>query len=162
MLAYSHSEDSAITGGAFYSGTLQQFPAAVRGSLLLLAIHRRTHPLFRPGEPRRSDDVRHGDFLPDEYRNRRPTDRCTTSSAVPARAGPRASARARSSKFNTPPPIAPQIVSHPSNSLVSVGYDASFTVSVAGTPPLEYQWQRHNGVEFVDIPGATASTLMPQ
>ena len=56
--------------------------------------------------------------------------------------------------------IAPQIVSQPSNELVSVGYDATFTVSAAGTPPLAYQWQRHNGSQFVDIAGATNSTLV--
>lgn len=49
--------------------------------------------------------------------------------------------------------LPPSIVQHPSNTLVSVGYDATFTVSSTGEPPLNYQWQR-NGVA---ISGATSN-----
>jgi glucose/arabinose dehydrogenase/Ca2+-binding RTX toxin-like protein len=50
--------------------------------------------------------------------------------------------------------IAPTITQHPADLLVVVGEPATFTVSVSGTPPLSYQWQR----DGVDIPGATATT----
>ena len=56
--------------------------------------------------------------------------------------------------------IPPQIVVQPENTLASVGYDATFTVSAAGTPPLAFQWQRRAGTEMVNIPGATSSTLV--
>ena len=56
--------------------------------------------------------------------------------------------------------IGPQIVLQPADKLVSVGYDVTFTVSAAGTPPLSYRWQRFNGSSFVDIPGATSAELV--
>ena len=37
----------------------------------------------------------------------------------------------------------------------SVGDDATFTVTAAGTPPLSYQWQFHS----TNLPGATSSTM---
>ena len=50
--------------------------------------------------------------------------------------------------------IAPYINTQPANQTVSVGQTATFSVGVAGTPPLTYQWQK-NGA---DIPGATSSS----
>ena len=50
--------------------------------------------------------------------------------------------------------IAPYINTQPANQTVSVGQAATFSVGAAGTPPLNYQWQK-NGA---DIPGATSSS----
>jgi hypothetical protein len=49
-------------------------------------------------------------------------------------------------------PVAPYINTQPANQTVAVGQTATFSVVVAGTPPLAYQWQK-NGA---DITGATS------
>jgi glucose/arabinose dehydrogenase len=48
----------------------------------------------------------------------------------------------------------PTIVENPVNTLVSDGYAGTFSVSVSGTTPLNYQWQRND----VDITGANAAS----
>ena len=52
-------------------------------------------------------------------------------------------------------PTTVTIVSNPASLLVDQGSNATFTVSVGGTPPFSYQW-RFNGT---NIAGATAATL---
>jgi len=49
---------------------------------------------------------------------------------------------------------APTITTHPLSQTVAVGQTAAFSVSVSGTAPLSYRWQK-NGT---DIAGATGST----
>ena len=49
---------------------------------------------------------------------------------------------------------APVITQHPADATITDGLSANFSVSVSGTLPLSYQWQR-NGV---DIPGAVSAT----
>ncbi|MEK9137388.1 MAG: immunoglobulin domain-containing protein, partial [Bacteroidota bacterium] len=63
--------------------------------------------------------------------------------------------------FNTASPIvpedglvAPTITTHPANQTVTVGQTATFSVTVSGTLPLSYQWQKNN----VDIAGATSAS----
>jgi hypothetical protein len=51
-------------------------------------------------------------------------------------------------------PVAPYINTQPANQTVAAGQTATFSIVVAGTPPLTYQWQK-NGA---DINGATASS----
>jgi len=51
-------------------------------------------------------------------------------------------------------PVAPYINTQPANQTVTAGQTATFSVVAAGTPPLNYQWQK-NGA---DINGATASS----
>ena len=51
-------------------------------------------------------------------------------------------------------PVAPYINTQPANQTVTAGQTATFSIVVAGTPPLTYQWQK-NGA---DISGATASS----
>lgn len=50
---------------------------------------------------------------------------------------------------------APQVTTQPSNISVRADQEAAFSVAVAGTPVLSYQW-RHNGV---DLPGEVEATL---
>lgn len=52
--------------------------------------------------------------------------------------------------------IPPNIVMHPVNATVMAGDTATFSISVLGTPPLQYQWQRSG----VDIAGANSATLV--
>ena len=51
-------------------------------------------------------------------------------------------------------PVAPYINTQPANQTVTAGQTATFSIVVAGTPPLTYQWQK-NGA---DISGATSSS----
>jgi hypothetical protein len=53
-------------------------------------------------------------------------------------------------------PDAPSFVSQPQNALVTVGQNATFEVSVEGTGPFTYQWQKND----VDIVGATGTSYM--
>ena len=50
---------------------------------------------------------------------------------------------------------APTITSQPQSLTVTVGQQASFFVSIAGTAPFDYQWDKNGGA----ISGATSSTL---
>lgn len=62
--------------------------------------------------------------------------------------------------FNgTPQP--PTITQQPANQTVTQGNAATFMVTASGTGTLSYQWQRNNGAggSFVNISGATSTTL---
>jgi hypothetical protein len=54
------------------------------------------------------------------------------------------------------PGVPPALTTQPQSVVVNPGDDASFSVTVAGSPPLAYQW-RLNGA---DIPGATGASLI--
>ena len=51
--------------------------------------------------------------------------------------------------------IPPTITTHPVSQTVSPGANVTFSVTAAGSPPLQYQWL-FNGS---DLPGATSATL---
>lgn len=51
-------------------------------------------------------------------------------------------------------PIAPSFVSEPANTTVVMGQPATFSVSVAGTSPFQYQWQKN----LMNITGATGAS----
>jgi hypothetical protein len=53
-----------------------------------------------------------------------------------------------------PPVTAPSITAQPANTTVAAGQTASFSVTAAGTAPLNYQWQKNGS----PITGATASS----
>jgi hypothetical protein len=52
----------------------------------------------------------------------------------------------------------PSITGQPLNRIVATNGDASFSVSVCGSPPFRYQWQFNNA----DLPGETNATLILQ
>src|SRR5262249_41960410 len=56
---------------------------------------------------------------------------------------------------------APSISSQPANQTVCAGNNATFSVSVSGTPAPSIQWQvsTNGGASFSDISGATASSV---
>jgi len=58
----------------------------------------------------------------------------------------------------TAAPVAPSIKTQPANQSVNPGQSATFTVSVAGTLPLLYQWQK-NGVTISSATAASYTTL---
>jgi Immunoglobulin domain/Bacterial Ig-like domain len=57
---------------------------------------------------------------------------------------------------------APQILTQPSPATQTVDEGASVTYSVvaSGSPAPDFQWQHNTGSGFVDVPGATTSTLI--
>jgi hypothetical protein len=57
------------------------------------------------------------------------------------------------STVGNPAPVAPAITRQPANAVAALGTQASFSVGVTGTSPLDYQWLRNGAV----IPGATGT-----
>ncbi|MBX9246193.1 immunoglobulin domain-containing protein [Actinotalea ferrariae] len=57
--------------------------------------------------------------------------------------------------------VAPTITAAPTSASVAPGADATFTIAVAGTPAPTVQWQvrTSDGLLWVDVPGATGTTL---
>ncbi len=158
VLAYSHSEDSAITGGAFYSGVANQFPVQYRGAYFYSQFTAGRIRYFDPANPGGAMTFASGISYPMNIEVAPDGSLYYIERGAGAGGAP-GIGTGKVVKIQYAAAIAPQIVSHPSSALVSVGYDATFTVSVAGTPPLRFQWQRHNGTEFVDITGENSSTL---
>jgi hypothetical protein len=54
-------------------------------------------------------------------------------------------------------PVAPAIITHPSNLVVTAGQTATFSVLASGTAPLQYQWQK-NGSTIAGATGASYTT----
>ena len=59
-------------------------------------------------------------------------------------------------------PVPPNITAQPANRGVDEGGTANFSVTVAGTPPFTYQWQRNNAdlAEGAGVSGVTSSNLV--
>jgi hypothetical protein len=145
IYSYLHTTSNvAITGGAFYRGN--QFPSEYYGNFFfsdyaVKYINRldnndqkqdwRTTGVTNPV------DLKVGSDGALYYLTRIGTSTTTTNSI-----------RKISYVSSSQPP---SIASHPLNATATVGGSATFTVSVAGSTPLSYQWQR-NGA---DISGAT-------
>lgn len=157
VLAYSHSEDSAITGGAFYHGPTQ-FPAQYRGAYFYSQFTAGRIRYFDPENPSGATTFASGISYPMNIEIAPDGSLYYIERGAGAGGAP-GIGTGKVVKIQYAAAIAPQIVAQPSSALVSAGYDASFMVSVSGTQPLAFQWQRYNGVGFVDIPGAISSAL---
>ena len=61
----------------------------------------------------------------------------------------------------TPAPVAPVIITNPASQTIAAGHGVTFTASATGTPVPTVQWQvsTNHGGSFVNIPGATSTTL---
>jgi glucose/arabinose dehydrogenase len=141
FLTYGHSEGCAIIGGAFYNPSVQQFPNSYVG------------------------DYFYGDYCQgwikglDLGTKAVSTFATGISSLVDIKVGPEGalyyvSINGTLNRISYTGGLAPTLSVQPSDKLVSVGYDATFSISANGTAPLSYQWQR-NGA---NIPGATSSS----
>jgi cysteine-rich repeat protein len=144
--AYPHGAGNAagncIAGGTFYNPAVQAFPSSYLGQYFFADYNNNwirridpntgTHSLFASTVPGPVDlDVGPDGALYYLARGAGQVGRIAYTASLP-----------------------PSIAQHPSNTLVSVGYPATFTVSASGEPPLTYQWQR-NGTP---IAGATSSS----
>lgn len=158
VLAYSHSEDSAITGGAFYSGALAQFPAEYQGVYFYSQFTSGSIKYINPASPGTGVTFATGAEYPMNLEVAADGSLYYIARGAGAGGAP-GIGTGTIRKIQFAANIAPEISQQPVDLLVSVGFNAQFTVSAAGTTPLSYQWQRHNGVEFVNVPGATAATL---
>jgi glucose/arabinose dehydrogenase len=147
--AYPRSEGCAITGGAFYNPTINQFPALYVGKYFFVD--------FCSGEIRVLDPANNtvADFSSGAVY---PTNLDVSPDgslyylARGAETGGLAAGLGKVYKIEYTAATPPSIVNQPASQLVSVGQSATFSVSASGTPPLSYQWQR-NGA---NISGATA------
>jgi glucose/arabinose dehydrogenase len=139
---YGRSDGCAITGGAFYLPSTNQFPSAYIGKYFF------------------------GDYCSGFIRRLDPTTYQKSEFITGARAPvdiqvsndgslyylARATQSVMRVKYSQN--LSPVITTQPKSQLVSVGYPVTFSVTVSGPTPYSYQWMR-NGV---NISGATAST----
>ena len=69
------------------------------------------------------------------------------------------SATSAADQFTFISTVAPAITANPSNQTVNAGSTATFTAAASGTPTPTVQWQVDSGSGFVNIGGATSTTL---
>jgi glucose/arabinose dehydrogenase len=150
IYSYDHSQGCAITGGTFYNPPAANFPASYEGLYFFAEFCGNWIKVIDPDNP--------------PANNGATTFATGVSSPVDLRVGPDGSlyylARGTGSvgriRYTASTP--PQITQHPADRTVTVGQNASFSVSASGSAPLAYQWQ----VDQADIPGATSSTFTLQ
>ena len=132
VLAYNHSEDCAITGGAFYSPGTCSFPRNTTGCTSTRSSAPARSATSIRTIPARCKFVRHRRRVSDEHRGR--SGRLAVLHRPRGRGGggPGHRHRTRFARFSTPPRSRRRSF-QPTDRLVSVGYDATFTVSAAGT-----------------------------
>jgi glucose/arabinose dehydrogenase len=157
--AYSHAGGCAITGGAFYSPAIDAFPAQYHGKFFFSEFCGGTIRVIDPNNAASVETFGSGIAFPMNIEFAADGSMYFVERGAGAGGNP-GIGTGKIVKVQYAASIPPQIVVQPENTLVSVGYDATFTVSAAGTPPLGFQWQRRAGAEMVDIPGATSSTLV--
>jgi glucose/arabinose dehydrogenase len=150
IYSYDHSQGCAITGGTFYDPATANFPASYEGLYFFSEYCGNWIKVIDPDNPPAT--------------NQATTFATGVSSPVDLRVGADGSlyylARGAGAvgRIRYTANQAPQITQHPADRTVTVGQDASFSVSASGSAPLSYQWQ----VDQADIPGATSSTFTLQ
>jgi glucose/arabinose dehydrogenase len=149
FFAYNHNDGSqAITGGAFYNPSFNQFPSQYvndyfyvdfgTGVMSNIELATKANTVFATGIKFATGvDVGNDGTL--YYLSR-----------GAGAGGQPGTGTGKVFKIQYLANAAPTIAQHPQSVLVSVGQSATFTVSASGTSPLSYQWTR-NGV---DIAGA--------
>lgn len=161
VLAYNHSEDSAITGGAFYSASLSQFPAQYSGKYFYSQFTAGRIKFIDPNNPGASTTFASGASYPMNIEVAPDGSLYYIARGAGAGGAP-GIGTGQVLKIQYASNIAPHIALQPVDQLVSVGYAATFQASASGATPLALQWQRFNGTSFVDVPGATSATLTLQ
>lgn len=150
--AYNHTTGGrAITGGAFYNPTVQNFPSAYVGDYFFSD--------YSGGFIRRLEAPITGARLSSS------PFATGVASPVDLAVGPDGNLYylARGSgtvgRIRYTASLAPSIGTQPRNQTVPQGATATFTASASGEAPLGYQWQRAASAgTFADIPGATSAS----
>jgi glucose/arabinose dehydrogenase len=142
--AYPHSGGAcAITGGAFYTPLVGQFPADYAGDYFFADYCAGWIRRLEPTSNSATDFANSISF---------PVDLKVADDGalyyLARGTGAATGAVYRISYGNA----GPTITQHPSNQTVAPGASATFSVRASGPPPLRYQWQRNN----INIAGATA------
>lgn len=156
FLAYSHGEDAAITGGAFNSAPVNQFPAEFQGKYFYSQFTAGRIKVVDPNNASTAENFITGISYPMNIEFAPDGSMYYIARGAGAGGAP-GTGTGQVLKVQYALNIAPQIVIDPVSILVSVGYDATFSVSAAGTDPLMYQWQRDDGLGFEDIPEANSA-----
>lgn len=150
LYAYSHSEGCAITGGAFYNPSVQQFPATYQGKYFFADFCEGWIRYLDPANPSTATGFATGignptnlGISPDGSLYYLARNQDTGTPTVGA---------GTVGKISFTNSQAPRITTHPQSQVIFVGDPVTFTV--AADDATSYQWQR-NGV---DIPGATSAT----
>ncbi|WP_442483264.1 NPCBM/NEW2 domain-containing protein [Aeoliella sp. SH292] len=159
--AYSHANGCAITGAAFYNGGLTSFPAEYDGMFFFTEFCGGEIRYIDPDNPGAGATV----FATDAgypMNIEMGSDGAMYYISRGAGAGGAPGVGSGSvRRIAYAQSVPPQIVADPQPTLVSVGYTAEFSVSAAGTGPLEYQWQvSTGGGAFMDIPDANDEVLL--
>lgn len=157
--AYSHAGGNcSITGGAFYSPEVVQFPSSYDGMYFFAEFCAGEIRYLDPDSPGTSHVFATGAEYPLNMEVAPDGSLYYIARGAGAGGAPGVGT-GQVLKIQFAAQIAPQVVQQPVDSLVSVGYDATFAVSASGTPALSFQWQRFNGSSFEDILGAGSATL---
>lgn len=159
--AYSHADGCAITGGAFNSPTVDQFPSEYHGKYFFSEFCRGEIRIIDPDNGSSSTDFATAASFPMNIEIAPDGSLYYIARGAGAGGAPGiGTGEVRKIQYiaNVPPTVS----FDPQDALASVGYDATFSASAFGTAPLEYQWQRRNGASgvFVDISGATSETYV--
>ncbi len=155
--AYNHGEDCAITGGGFYNPAVTQFPPQYEGMYFFSEFCAGKIMYIDPNAPGAATEFITGAEFPMNIEVAPDGSLYYIARGAGAGGAP-GIGTGTIRKVQNAAAVAPQIVQQPANLLASVGYSATFDVGATGTAPLSYQWQRNNGVQFVNIPGATSES----
>jgi len=155
LFQYEHggnnTEGCAIAGGAFYNPAVVQFPNDFFGDYFFADL---CNAWIRRYDPVTDTATEFATSLPGFTVDLK-VDAAGRLYYLDRDAGAQGGIVARIA-FTVDQP--PGIVQHPADASVVEGQPATFRVSVSGTPPLAFQWQR----DGADIPGANQSTFTIQ
>jgi glucose/arabinose dehydrogenase len=156
--AYSHATGCAITGGAFYRPAMNQFPSAYQGKFFFSEFCGGTIEVIDPNNAASIQPFASGIAYPMNIEFAADGSMYFIERGAGAGGNP-GIGTGKVVKVQFAAQIAPQIVTQPASVLASIGYDATFSVSAAGTSPLTYQWQQRVGADYFNIDGATSNSL---
>lgn len=140
--AYEHSNGCAVVGGAFYNPPVNNFPSQYVGKYFFADLCSEQILALNLSDKSATEFAQH---IPG------PVDmRVGPEGALYYLARNSGEVRKIIYAVNAPPSIA----SGPSNQVVAVGENATFSVSASGSPPLSYQWQ-WSGVDIPTAKGAS-------